>query len=310
MDKYIVGIETSCDDTSIAILKNEQVLSCITKDSTLFLQKYGGIVPELVSRKHEEFILDVFEEAITNAKITKKDITDIIYTNEPGLPGSLHVGEIFAKSLGFLLDIKPIGVNHIHGHIFSPFINEKTINFPFLSLIASGKTTSIFLVKGVDNITELTKTLDDAIGESFDKIGKALNYSYPAGPLIDKNYDETKATIVIPKQPVNKDFSFSGVKTFILNQINKANLNNNLDPITIGSSYMKWAIETIIEKLSYYSNQYNIDTVCIGGGVASNSLFKKEIKKIFKNSFVPKKEYSCDNAAMIGFLGFLKKNIY
>lgn len=310
MEKIIFAIETSCDDTSIAILKNNLVLSCVTSNDLKRSDDYGGIVPEIVSRNHEKVILKTAVEALNKANIDWKDVTHIAYTSEPGLVGSLFIGKIFAKTLAFMLDIKAYEINHIHGHIFSPFINSKP-QYPFLSLIASGKTTSIFLVKNENEIIELTKTLDDAIGEVFDKVGKALGYNYPAGPLIDQNFDIKKTNIKFFKPKIEQDFSFSGIKNKVITMIkNLEKQNKYIDKIEIGSSFMKWAIDNIINKLNFYSKKYNCKNICIGGGVAANSYFKSEIKKIFLNSYVPKKEFATDNAAMIGYFFQLKfKNI-
>lgn len=303
---YILGIETSCDDTSIAVLKDNIVLSCVTKNNSKELNPYGGIVPEIVARFHEKNIISTFDEAIKKANIKISDLDKIAYTNEPGLPGSLFVGEIFAKSLAYLLDIECIPINHIHGHILSPFINSEP-TYPFISLIASGKTTSIFLVENANKIIEITKTKDDAIGEMFDKVGKALGYSYPGGPKIDKFFDINKATISFQFPPVENDFSFSGIKNKFLSLINnEKNKNKFVDTITIGSSFMKYSIDLIIKKLKFYKEKIKTDCICIGGGVANNSYFKSEIKKLFKNSYVPKSEYSTDNAAMIAFAFFEK----
>lgn len=305
-NNYILSIETSCDDTSIAILNNNIVLSCITKDSTKELNEYGGIVPEIASRKHEEYLIPVFNECLKKANIKVEQIDYICYTNEPGLPGSLHIGEIFAKSLSFLLDVPFYPINHIHAHIFSSFINSN-VSYPFMSLIASGKTTSIFLVEDVNNITELIKTNDDAVGETFDKISKFLGYGYPGGPEIDKRFDINKANLKFKIQDPKSNFSFSGIKSHVLRLINDAKKKNEkIDDILIASSFMKWAIDNLINKLMFFKNKHNIETITIGGGVSANSLFKKEIKRVFKKSFVPLKEYSCDNAAMIGFLFFEK----
>ena len=303
---YILGIESSCDDTSVAVLKDNIVLSCITKNNSKQLNPFGGIVPEIVARFHEENIVSAFEEAVEKANINIKDINKIAYTNEPGLPGSLFVGEVFAKSLAYSLDIECIPINHIHGHILSPFINSNA-NYPFLSLIASGKTTSIFLVENANKIVEITKTKDDAIGEMFDKVGKALGYSYPGGPKIDKNFDINKATITFNFPPVESDFSFSGIKNRFLSLINNSkNKNEEIDVITIGSSFMKYSIDLIIKKLRFYKNKLNTDCICIGGGVANNSYFKSEITKLFKNSYVPESQFSTDNAAMIAFAYYEK----
>lgn len=303
---YILSIETSCDDTSVAILQDNKVLSCIIKNDSKQLNPFGGIVPEIVARYHEENIISALDFVLKESKINLHQIHKIAYTNEPGLPGSLFVGEVFAKSLAYALDIECVPINHIHGHILSPFINS-TPTYPFMSLIASGKTTSIFLVKSANKIIELTKTVDDAIGEAFDKVGKALGYDYPAGPKLDKFFDISKATIVNQFPPIEKDFSFSGIKNKYLSIINSSKMKNEkVDVITIGSSFLKYSIDLIIKKLKHYKQKYNVDCVCIGGGVANNSYFKKEITSIFSNSFVPESKYSTDNAAMIGYAYYEK----
>lgn len=305
--KYILAIESSCDDTSIAVLDNKKVLSCVTENRNKSLLAYGGIVPEVASRNHADLINQAFEDAIEKAKIKKEEIGYVCYTAEPGLVGSLHVGETFAKSLGFLLDVEVYPINHIHGHIFSPFINDEP-KYPFLSLIASGKTTSIFLVNSPIDIKELVRTRDDAVGEAFDKVGKVLGYPYPGGPLIDKNFDIKKATLKFPYPQIDKDFSFSGIKNRIFSMINTAKMKNEeIDPIVIGSSFMKWSIEVLIKKIVFFAKKYSAQYVTIGGGVAANSLFKSEIIKHFPNYKIPQKEFSCDNAAMIGYFFWLKK---
>ncbi len=305
-DLFTLAIETSCDDTSISILKNNIVLSCVTNNDLKKSDKYGGIVPEIVSRFHERNIIKTAKEALKESNIELNQINKIAYTNTPGLAGSLFVGEIFAKTLSNLLNIECEPINHIYGHIFSPFINKKPI-YPFLSLIASGKTTSIYVVKSATDIKELIKTVDDAVGETFDKVGKKLGYPYPGGPNIDKHFDISKATINF-KSPNNLDvFSFSGLKNKVLSYINNNSAKNiEIDKIAVGSSFMKVAIDTIVDKLEEYSKLYGCETICIGGGVASNSYFKQKIKDIFKNSFVPLNSYSTDNAAMIGYYSYVK----
>lgn len=308
-NKYILAIETSCDDTSLSILKNNYVLSCISICEQKKLNTFGGIVPEIVARYHEKNILKVLNSVLKESKIKIEQINEIAFTNEPGLVGSLFVGEIFAKTLSSLLNINCYGINHIHGHILSPFINSIP-TFPYISLIASGKTTSIFIVKSPNEIIEVCKTVDDAIGEVFDKIGKQLDYPYPGGPWIDKNFDINKATIKFKTQENEKNFSFSGIKNKVINLIKKEKESKNfVDKVTIGSSFMKWSIDLLIKKIDYFSNLYGCKVIAIGGGVAANSYFQSEIKKIFSKSFVPKKKYSTDNAAMIGYAHFLKKYI-
>ncbi|WP_052270431.1 tRNA (adenosine(37)-N6)-threonylcarbamoyltransferase complex transferase subunit TsaD [Malacoplasma penetrans] len=304
---YILSIETSCDDTSVAILEDNKVLSCIIKNDSKQLNPFGGIVPEIVARYHEENIIKALDLALQESNISLNQIDKVAYTNQPGLPGSLFVGEIFAKTMAYALDVECVPINHIHGHILSPFINSVP-KYPFMSLIASGKTTSIFLVKSANEIIELTKTRDDAIGEIFDKVGKALGYDYPAGPKLDKYFDISKATITPSFPPVKNDFSFSGIKNKFLSIINSSKMKNEeIDTITIGSSFLKYSIDLIIKKLKYYKDEYSVDCVCIGGGVANNNYFKQEIKKLFSDSFVPESKYSTDNAAMIGF-AYYEKN--
>lgn len=304
---YILAIETSCDDTSISILKDNQVLSCITKVNLEKFNAFGGIVPEIAARFHEQNILKATNEALSEAKIDLKQINLVAYTKNPGLVNCLFVGEIFAKTLANLLNVECLPLNHIEGHILSPFINSMP-DYPFLSLIASGKTTSIFLVNSVNDIQELSKTVDDAIGETFDKIGKKLGYPYPGGPNIDKHFDINKATIDFSIKNDSNNFSFSGIKNKVFTYINKQGDELENKRIEIGSSFMKTAIDLIVKKLEKYSKQYSCKTICIGGGVASNSYFKQEIAKTFVNNYIPKKEYATDNAAMIGYLAYLKKN--
>ncbi|MEG0124237.1 MAG: tRNA (adenosine(37)-N6)-threonylcarbamoyltransferase complex transferase subunit TsaD [Malacoplasma sp.] len=304
--KIILGIETSCDDTSIAVLDNNKVLSCITMNHSCMFDKYGGIVPEIVSRLHEKNILEVYKSALKEAKIESKDIDSIAYTKTPGLSGPLHVGEIFAKSLSFQLNIKCYPINHIHAHAYSPFISEMPPHKSFLSLIVSGKTTSLFLVKK-NKFIEIAKTLDDALGEVYDKIGKALGLKYPAGALIDKMFDIKKATITININQQHKVFSYSGIKSYILNLIEKEKVNNQFDVEVIASSFQKWVIDNLVKKLVYFKNENDVELITIGGGVASNSYLRERLNKVFTSTKIPLSTYSCDNAAMIAYLHFVNE---
>lgn len=302
----ILGIETSCDDNSVSILKDGKIISCIINNDAKELEEYKGIVPEIVSRFHEKKMLVSLEQALCEAKVDLSEIDIVAYTAKPGLIGSLLVGKTLALSLSYLLN-KPIeAIDHITGHILSPFIDSIPI-YPYLSLIASGKTTSIFLVKDVNDIELLNYTLDDAFGEALDKVGVCLDINYPAGPVFDKLFDENKAIIKLPSLPAKNKFSFSGVKSQMIKLIKTDQLNNNLQPKDVyASSFLKWGIDNIIKKLKYYQNIYHINTVTIGGGVAANTYFQKCIKSLFKNSFVPNKKYATDNAAMISYVAYLK----
>lgn len=303
--KIILGIETSCDDTSIAILNNYKVLSCVTKNNSYVFEKYGGIVPEIVSRLHEKNILNIYKTALKQANISSKDIDVIAYTKLPGLPGSLHVGEIFAKSLSFQLDIPYFPINHIYAHAYSPFISKLPPNEPFLSLIVSGKTTSLYIVNK-NKFIEVAKTLDDALGEVYDKVGKSLGLKYPAGALIDKMFNIEKAKISMNINQSHKIFSYSGIKTYVLKLIeNEKKINKKIDIEIIASSFQKWVIDNLIKKLEFFKNKNNINLITIGGGVASNSYLRLRLQETFPLVKISKKIYSCDNAAMIAYLYFV-----
>lgn len=300
----ILGVETSCDDTCISILNNEKVVVSEVYNNNSLYKNFGGIIPELASRNHERSILKVFNKVIKKAKLKFNQINFIAYTNTPGLVGCLHVGIIFAKTLSFLLNIKAYPINHIYGHIFSPFIGQKNIEYPFLSLVVSGKTSSLFLVKSSIDIQELSKTHDDAIGETYDKVGRRLGFDYPGGPKIDKIYDESKATIKFVCSKQIDSFSYSGLKSQVLNYINKIDLNEN-KIIEIASSFQKVVILDLVKKLKYFNDLYNVKSICISGGVSANTFFRDTMKLHFKNFYFPLPIYSCDNAAMIAYYFYL-----
>lgn len=310
--KYIIGIETSCDDTSIAILFENKLIDQMTISSIPEQQKYGGVVPELASRLHLKYIHKIFINLLSKNNIKLSEIKFIVYTKFPGLIGSLHVGILFATLLSKLLDVQAFGVDHIAGHIFSVFINKhkEEITFPFISLIVSGGTSTIYLVNSFNEYKEIMKSSDDSVGEVYDKVARALGWGYPGGPIIDKSYDESKTSIIfMKKRPIDADFSFSGLKTAVLNYINTKKMKNEqLDKIEIASSFQKTIIFDIKSKLEFYLKKYNIDVLGIGGGVSANSLLRKECLLITKKLFLPKKEYTGDNATMIAFYGYLMYN--
>jgi N6-L-threonylcarbamoyladenine synthase len=233
----LLAIETSCDDTSVALFRDKKLLSGVTLSSTDLHKKYGGIIPEIAARQHERNILPCLNECLRRSKVNIKNITHIAYTSEPGLPGSLHIGKVFAKSLSTLLNAKLIKVNHLCGHAYSFALTSKTITYPFISLIVSGGETAIVLFKNKTKYIILNKTCDDAVGETLDKVGRKLSLSYPGGKSIDEIYDNNKTNLKLinhfkPEQP----FSFSGFKTHILNLINN---KNKMDKVTIASSSLK-----------------------------------------------------------------------
>jgi N6-L-threonylcarbamoyladenine synthase len=233
----LLAIETSCDDTGIAIFKNNKLLSNVVATSMNLHKKYGGIIPEIAARQHEKNLLPCLNKTLKQAKINVKEITHVVYTSEPGLPGSLHVGKVFAKSLASLLNAQLIKVNHLCGHAFSFALTHNEIKYPFISLIVSGGETAIYLFKNKTTFKVLNKTADDAVGEVLDKIGRQLKLPYPGGKSIDKIYDEKKSHLHLinhfnPSQP----FSFSGLKTHVLNIINNKKIK---DKTIIASSSLK-----------------------------------------------------------------------
>jgi N6-L-threonylcarbamoyladenine synthase len=239
---YILAIETSCDDTCIAVSRNDEVLSNVCISSQAAHKTYGGIVPEIAARSHQTNLSKCYEQAIKKAKIQPNQLTHVAYTALPGLPGSLHMGKFFAKSIATLLHIPLIPINHMYGHIYSFAIDNITlIKYPFLALIISGGHTAIYFVKSINNVEILNETADDAAGEVLDKIGRALNFAYPGGISIDNvfNPKKTNTKLIHHFKPEEK-FSFSGIKTHILNLINQNKLKKlKIDDIAIASSLLK-----------------------------------------------------------------------
>ena len=316
-DIYILGIESSCDDTSAAVLKNDKVLSNIIANQDIH-KKYGGVVPELASRAHLSNIIPTVESAIKEAKISLNQLSAISFTKGPGLMGSLIVGTEFSKALSISLKIPVIEVNHMQAHILVHFINngKNMPSFPFLGVTISGGHTQFILVKDYFEMKILGETLDDAIGEAFDKCGKKLGLGYPAGPLIDKiskKGDENKFKFPLPK--VNGgDISYSGTKTAFINFLNKNQtkniefINQNINDIC--ASIQKNLIDNLMNKVHLLSVENNLDTIVFGGGVSANSYLKKRLEKYSNENdlkiFIPELEFSTDNAAMIGIVGYLK----
>ena len=322
ISSYILAIESSCDDTAAAVLKNNEVLSnCIANQE--IHRDYGGVVPELASRAHQVNIIPVVQQALSIANIDKKQLTAIAYTRGPGLVGSLLVGSSFAKSLSLSLDIPLIEVNHMQAHILCHFIKnkeKKPPRFPFLGVTISGGHTQLILVEDYFKMTEIGTTLDDAIGEAFDKCGKIMGLDYPAGPEIDKlarNGNPKAFEFPIPKVK-NFDVSYSGVKTAFLNLISK-NINKNPNFIKdnlndLCASIQKTLVEIIMNKIEKAKNSLKINRVVIGGGVAANSEIRRVLDDMSVSSdweiFIPPFQYTTDNAAMIGITAYykLKKN--
>ena len=315
---YILGIESSCDDTAAAVISDSVILSNVVASQSIH-ELYGGVVPELASREHQKLILPVVEKVINEAGININDLSAVAFTNGPGLVGSLMVGTSFAKSMSLALDIPLIAVNHMQAHILAHFIydpDNDNPDFPFLALTISGGHTQIVKVNSPFEMQVLGETLDDAAGEAFDKSGKVIGLKYPAGPQIDKLSkagDSNKYNFTKPK--VNGlNFSFSGLKTNFLNFINKETridksfIKNNLNSIC--ASLQKVIVEILMGKLVMASEQTGIKTIVICGGVSANSEVREELKqnseKYGWRIHIPKISYTTDNAAMIAITGQLK----
>ena len=315
---FILAIESSCDDTAAAVLYNDKVLSNVVANQLVHTE-FGGVVPELASRAHQQNIVPVIAAALKKANITKSDLSAIAFTQGPGLMGSLLVGSSFAKSLALALQIPLIAVNHMHAHILAHFIDEEGFDkpeFPFLALTISGGHTQIVRVDGFFEMVIIGETTDDAVGEAFDKSAKILGLPYPGGPLVDKyaQLGNPKAfAFTKPKVP-GLDFSFSGLKTAILYFIQKkvaedpefisANIND------ICASIQHTIIEILMDKLKLAVKETSIKQIAIGGGVSANSGIRKTLKdaeaKYGWKTYIPKFEYTTDNAAMIGIVGYQK----
>lgn len=313
----ILGIESSCDDTSAAVIQGTTILSNVIASQKVH-QKYGGVVPELASRAHQQNIVPVIQTAISEAKIRQKDLDAIAYTIGPGLLGSLLVGSSFAKSLAIALDVPLIEVNHMQAHIFAHFIkdaNDEAPEFPFLCLTVSGGHTQVVLVKSYTELEVIGETRDDAAGEAFDKIGKIMGLKYPAGPEIDhlaKEGNPNAFKFTKPKVDAY-DYSFSGLKTGVMNFLNQQQQKNpkfieeNLNDLC--ASVQHTITDMCLEKLYLAAEDLEIKSLALAGGVSANSELREKLKLKTQDGykvFIPKFEYTTDNAAMIAIVGKIK----
>lgn len=312
-DILTLGIESSCDETAAAVLSGGRtLLSNIISTQIPVHRKYGGVVPEIASRKHIVNIMPVIDEALAAANVTLKDIGQIAVTYGPGLQGALLVGLSAAKALAFSLDAPLIGVNHLEGHIFANFLSEENLEPPFIALVVSGGHTSLVKVAGYNKFSLLGETRDDAAGEAFDKVARVMGLKYPGGPEIDKLAKEGNPfAIDFPKALRNEgyDFSFSGLKSAVLNYLNTKKLKreevNNAD---VAASFQEAVIEILTEKAMSALNSSNLNTLVLAGGVAANSALgqklKTESKKRNYRYVSPKPALCTDNAAMIACRGY------
>lgn len=319
-EKVILGIESSCDDTSAAIIRNRTILSNVVASQKVH-EEYGGVVPELASRAHQQNIIPVVDMAIKKAGILKDEISAVAFTRGPGLLGSLLVGTSFAKGFSLASGIPLIDVNHLQGHVLALFIKEENAEynppkFPFLCLLVSGGNSQIILVRDYLDMEVIGQTIDDAAGEAFDKCAKVMGLPYPGGPHVDKlakQGDPLKFQFSKPRIP-DLDYSFSGLKTNFLYFL-RDNLKENPGFIEenkedLCASLQKTIIDILLEKLKKAAKETGIKEITVAGGVSANSglrnALQKNAKKYHWNLLIPKFEYTMDNAAMIAITGYFK----
>lgn len=304
----IVGIETSCDETAISVLKDgKELLSNIVSSQIDIHKEFGGVVPEIASRHHTKNISYVFDEALEEAKITLKDIDAIAVTVGPGLVGALLVGVSFAKALAYSLDIPLVPVHHIEGHIAAGYITNEDLKPPFISLVVSGGHSHIILVEEYTKFIILGRTRDDAVGEAFDKIARVMGLGYPGGPKVSKLAEEGKNTYILPTTKFdNYDYSFSGIKTAVLNIANKE--KDKLRKADMCNSFEYNVADVLTSNCIKAMKEYKVNTVCLAGGVAANKVIREMLKEKAKQegfkAYVPELEYCTDNGAMIAMAGY------
>lgn len=314
--KFVLGIETSCDETSAAVITSDKVLSNIISSQAIHL-KFGGVVPELASRAHLRKIIPIVKEALQQANISLRNLDGLAVTNGPGLIGALLVGVNYVKGISSALNIPLVGVNHIEGHIFSNFLNKASIPLPFLCLVVSGGHTQIILVKDHLAYRILGETRDDAVGEAFDKVAKLLHLPYPGGPQIDRMAIKgNPEAIDFPRAMMQKgelNFSYSGLKTAVLNYIEEIGADSAQERLhDICASFQKAAIEVLVKKTVQAARTFQIRDIAIAGGVAANSLLRKwmveESAQFNLNVHFPPVDFCTDNAAMIARAGLERLN--
>ena len=303
-----LGIESSCDETSIAVVKNgREILSNVINSQIKIHEKFGGVVPEIASRNHIEAISSVMKQAIKEANISYKDIDNIACTYGPGLVGALLVGVSYAKGLSYALNKPLTATNHIEGHIAANYITHKELKPPFICLIISGGHTHLIHVKDYDKFEILGKTRDDAIGEAFDKVARVIGLGYPGGPKIDELAKQGTQNIELPKTHIEGlDFSFSGVKTAIINLHHK---EPNINKANLCASFEKYVTEILINNTIKASEKLGISTIALAGGVSANSYIRENFIKLNSKGYkiyYPEQILCTDNAAMIASAGYYR----
>ena len=320
MSVIILGIESSCDDTSAAVIKDGYLLSNVVSSQAVH-EAYGGVVPELASRAHQQNIVPVVHEALKRAGVTKEELSAVAFTRGPGLMGSLLVGVSFAKGFARSLNIPLIDVNHLNGHVLAHFIKaegeeNRQPNFPFLCLLVSGGNSQIILVKAYNDMEILGQTIDDAAGEAIDKCSKVMALGYPGGPIIDKlaRQGNPKAFTFSKPHIPGLDYSFSGLKTSFLYSLRDW-LKEDPDfiehhKVDLAASLEATVVDILMDKLRKAAKEYKIKEVAVAGGVSANNglrnAFREHAEKYGWDIFIPKFSYTTDNAAMIAITGYFK----
>lgn len=310
-DIIILGIESSCDETSCAIVKNgREVLSNVINSQIKIHEQFGGVVPEIASRNHVQAISEVTKQSLEQAGVTFDDIDGIACTYGPGLVGALLVGVSYAKGLSYALNKPLVATNHIQGHIAANYITHKDLKPPFLCLIVSGGHTHLVHIKDYQNFKILGKTRDDAIGEAFDKVARVIGLGYPGGPKIDKLAKQGNPIIKLPKTHFeNLDFSFSGIKTAVINLNHK---DPNINKADLAISFEKAVTDVLIENTLEAIRQNKIDTIALAGGVSANSYIRERFKELGEHEnlkiYYPEPILCTDNAAMIASAGYYNFN--
>lgn len=306
-DILTLGIESSCDETSVSVVKNgREVLSNVINSQIKIHEQYGGVVPEIASRNHVEAISEVTKQALKEANVTFEDIDHIAVTYGPGLVGALLVGVSYAKALSYTLNIPLVGTNHIQGHIAANYITHKDLEPPFLCMIVSGGHTHLVHIKSYEEFEILGKTRDDAIGEAFDKVARVVGLGYPGGPKIDKLAKEGTPNIVLPKTHFdNLDFSFSGIKTAIINLHHK---NPDVNKADLCASFEANVTEVLLDNVLKAAKQLGINKIALAGGVSANSYIRAKFMELEKTHgfkvYYPEPILCTDNAAMIASAGY------
>ncbi len=309
----ILGIETSCDETAASVVKNgREILSNVISSSLKYHRRFGGVIPEIATRHHVENIDKVVKCSLYNAGVGAKDIDRVAVTEGPGLVGALVCGNSFAKAMAYSLGVPLIEVDHLRAHVYSAMMRKDAPRFPFIGLVASGGHTRLYIVKGYDKFIVLGDTLDDAIGEAYDKVAKILGLGYPGGPVIDRLARKGSRSIRFTCRPIKAslDFSFSGVKTAVLYYVNSAQAHKRTSAQVkdIAASFQEVVLNVVVGNALKAMEQHNLKTLVIGGGVSANSRFREMLAReaMFRDLkiFFPPLELCSDNAAMVAGLAY------